>query len=105
MDTDKFYCGTVATVTFTGDVTPCSVIREGVGNIRLTPFRSIVAAHLGELVHSPLHEVEAMPAPCNCCLNNAHCWGCRASAYHYSGDANGLDPKCWLIRDSRTTEA
>jgi hypothetical protein len=30
-------------------------------------------------------------------MNNSHCWGCRASAYHYSGDANGLDPKCWLI--------
>ena len=56
MDADKFYCGTMATVTFTGDVTPCSVIREGVGNVRLTPFRSIVATHLGELIHAPLHE-------------------------------------------------
>ena len=36
-------------------------------------------------------------APCNACESNTYCWGCRASAYHYSGDANGLDPKCWLI--------
>ena len=40
MDTDKFYCGTMATVTFTGDVTPCSVIREGVGNIRAHAVRA-----------------------------------------------------------------
>jgi len=97
MDTDKFYCGTMATVTFAGDVTPCSVIREGVGNIRHTPFRSIVDEHLGELVHAPLHDVQNLPAPCDSCLNNSHCWGCRASAYHYAGDANGPDPKCWLI--------
>ena len=97
MDTDKFYCGTMASVTFTGDVTPCSVIRQGVGNLRSTPFRDIVDAHLGDLVHAPLHDVQSMPAPCDSCQNNSHCWGCRASAYHYGGDANGLDPKCWLI--------
>jgi radical SAM protein with 4Fe4S-binding SPASM domain len=97
MDTDKYYCGTMATVTLTGDVTPCSVIREGVGNIRVTPFRQIVADHLDTLVHRDLHQVCNLPAPCNTCTSNEHCWGCRASAYHYSGDANGLDPKCWLV--------
>ena len=97
MDTDKYYCGTMATVTFTGDVTPCSVIREGVGNIRVTPFKQIVEKHLGELIHADLHEACNMPSPCNTCENNSYCWGCRASAYHYTGDANGLDPKCWLI--------
>jgi MoaA/NifB/PqqE/SkfB family radical SAM enzyme len=98
MDTDKFYCGTMATVTFTGDVTPCSVIRDGVGNIRSTTFTRIVADHLGKLIHASLHDKRSMPAPCDHCLNNGHCWGCRASAYHYSGNADGLDPKCWLIR-------
>jgi len=97
MDTDKYYCGTMATVTFTGDVTPCSVIRQGVGNVRVTPFRQIIAQHLDALVHSDLHDPDKMPVPCNTCANNGHCWGCRASAYHYSGDASGLDPKCWLI--------
>jgi MoaA/NifB/PqqE/SkfB family radical SAM enzyme len=98
MDTDKYYCGTMATVTFTGDVTPCSVIREGVGNIRSAPFSEIIAKHLDTLVHSDLHDVCNLPVPCNTCMNNEHCWGCRASAYHYNGDADGLDPKCWLIQ-------
>ena len=98
MDTDKYYCGTMATVTFTGDVTPCSVIRSGVGNIRVTPFPQIVAGHLGTLINDELHDPCNLPTPCSACSHNTHCWGCRASAYHYGGDANGLDPKCWLIQ-------
>ena len=101
MDTDKYYCGTMATVTFTGDVTPCSVIREGVGNIRQTPFPEIIANHGNTLVHGDLHDVRNLPTPCNTCMNNPHCWGCRASAYHYHGDADGPDPKCWLVRADR----
>lgn len=97
MDTDKYYCGTMATVTFEGDVTPCSVIRTGVGNIRKLPFREIVAQHLDTLVHGDLHDTSTMPAPCNSCTENAYCWGCRASAFNYNNDANGLDPKCWLL--------
>jgi len=103
MDVDKFYCGTMATVTFAGDVTPCSVIREGVGNIRVTPFDRIVAEHLGVLIHAPLHDERSMPAPCDSCRHNAHCWGCRANAYHSGGDANALDPKCWIIREIRSS--
>jgi len=99
MDTDKYYCGTMATVTFRGDVTPCSVIRDGVDNIRSKPFREIIATHSNTLVHAKLHDVANLPAPCNTCKNNSHCWGCRASAYHYNGDADGFDPKCWLIRE------
>jgi len=98
MDTDKYYCGTMATVTFTGDVTPCSVIREGVANIRTTPFERIVHDHIGALIHEALHDARQMPEPCNRCRENTHCWGCRASAYHYGGDANGVDPKCWMLK-------
>ncbi|MEX1129060.1 MAG: radical SAM protein [Vicinamibacterales bacterium] len=100
MDADKFYCGTMATVTFTGDVTACSVIRKGVGNIRVTPFARILEEHLGELIHDALHDECAMPAPCGTCKENTHCWGCRASAYHYGGDANGPDPKCWVLKET-----
>jgi MoaA/NifB/PqqE/SkfB family radical SAM enzyme len=99
MDTDKFYCGTMATLTFSGDVTPCSVIRHGVGNIRRTPLARIFQEQLGTLVHAKLHDTCDMPAPCDSCADNEHCWGCRASAYNYSGNADGLDPKCWRITE------
>jgi radical SAM protein with 4Fe4S-binding SPASM domain len=94
MDTDKFYCGTMAAVTFTGEVTPCSLIRKGVGNIRATPFARIAADHVADLVHDSLHDERALPPPCDACKDNSHCWGCRASAYYHGGDANGADPKC-----------
>lgn len=100
MDTDKYYCGTMATVTFTGDVTPCSVIRQGVGNIRNNSFKEILEQHLDTLIHSDLHETSNLPAPCDTCKNNSHCWGCRASAFNYSGDANGIDPKCRFIKNN-----
>ncbi len=98
MDADKFYCGTVAAVTFTGEVTPCSVIREGVDNIRNRPLREIVARHIDRLVHAALHDPRRLAAPCDACRHNAHCWGCRASAFHRHGDADGPDPHCWLAR-------
>jgi len=105
MDTDKYYCGTMATVTFTGDVTPCSVIRQGVDNIRNRPFRDILSRHMDTLIHGELHETCNLPSPCEGCENNPHCWGCRASAFNYNGDANGIDPKCLFIkRWNETTE-
>jgi radical SAM protein with 4Fe4S-binding SPASM domain len=94
MDTDKYYCGTMATVTFTGDVTPCSVIRKGVDNIRNRPFQEILTEHRDTLIHCDLHETSNLPSPCDSCEYNPHCWGCRASAFNYNGDANGFDPKC-----------
>jgi radical SAM protein with 4Fe4S-binding SPASM domain len=97
MDTDKYYCGTLVTVTYTGEVTPCSVIREGVDNIRRTPFRDIITAHRETLVHASLHDTCNLPQPCNLCAHNDHCWGCRSSAYNYTGDVEAVDPKCWLI--------
>lgn len=100
MDTDKFYCGTLATVTYTGDVTPCSVIRDGVGNIRQAPLRRILTEHRETLVHAALHDPAALPPPCDRCPHNDHCWGCRASAHNYNGGAERCDPKCWLILEN-----
>ena len=30
------------------------------------------------------------------CENRDVCFGCRARAYHYTGDVMASDPKCWL---------
>lgn len=100
MDADKFYCGTMATVTFTGDVTQCSVIRKGVGNIRNNSLKEILGEHLDTLVYGDFHDTCNLPKPCNTCKNNSHCWGCRGTAYNYSGDAYGIDPKCRFIKIS-----
>ncbi|HDR72332.1 MAG TPA: radical SAM protein [Methanoculleus sp.] len=95
MDVSKFYCGGVVCVTIDGEVTPCSVIREGVGNIFREPFPAIVARHKATLLATPLRVAGSRAGACSRCAWGAVCWGCRASAYYASGDPMGEDPYCW----------
>lgn len=95
MDVNKFYCGGMVCVTVDGDVTPCSVIRKGYGNIRERSLRKIVDEHRDELLFSRMRQPGANPSPCTWCEQSAVCWGCRALAYYETGDICGADPKCW----------
>lgn len=95
MDTTKFYCGGIICITIEGNVTPCSVIREGVGNIHETPFETIIEKHKPELLFTHLREKKNLPSDCRQCENNSICWGCRATAYYTYGDATANDPKCY----------
>jgi radical SAM protein with 4Fe4S-binding SPASM domain len=95
MDTNKYYCGNMICVTVEGDVTPCSVIRKSVGNIHRNSLEQIVNSHRDELLWLKLREPESLPGHCASCENNSVCWGCRAAAYYDSGDACGMDPKCY----------
>ncbi|MCC7565467.1 MAG: radical SAM protein [Methanomicrobiaceae archaeon] len=98
MDVTKFYCGGTICVTVDGDVTPCSVIRKGFGNIHASLLEEIVDRHRDELLFMPLRNGNA-PGYCSRCENNPICWGCRATAYYAHGDLLGEDPTCW--RNSR----
>jgi radical SAM protein with 4Fe4S-binding SPASM domain len=95
MDTNKYYCGNMICVTVEGDVTPCSVIRKSVGNIHRTPLEQIISDHRDELLWLKLRKPESLPGHCASCENSEVCWGCRAAAYYDSGDACGVDPKCY----------
>jgi radical SAM protein with 4Fe4S-binding SPASM domain len=95
MDTNKFYCGGIVCVTVDGDVTPCSVIRKGYGNIRDDPLDVIVDTHRRELLYIPLRHKSGLPNGCIGCSNTGVCWGCRAAAYCETGDIFGMDPKCY----------
>lgn len=101
MDVDKFYCGTMVCVTVDGDVTPCSVIRKGFGNIRDQPFCEIVKEHRNELLFSGMRHPGPNSSICTRCEQNAVCWGCRAMAYYETGDLLGPDPKCWRAATGR----
>jgi radical SAM protein with 4Fe4S-binding SPASM domain len=96
MDTNKFYCGGIICVTIDGNVTPCSVVREGYGNINETSLKEIVERYRNELLMMPLREVENMPGNCRNCKHNSICWGCRAMAFYENGDAMAEDPYCWM---------
>jgi len=95
MDVNKFYCGGMICVTADGDVTPCSVIRRGFGNIRQTPLERIVEEHRNELLKIHLRDQRNLPGYCSSCEHNSVCWGCRATAFYEKGDLFAADPKCW----------
>lgn len=101
MDVNKFYCGSVICVTVDGDVTPCSVIRKGFGNIREQSLSRIVEEHRSELLFSGMRQQGPDSSSCTRCEQNAVCWGCRATAYYETGDLLGPDPKCWRAAPGR----
>lgn len=100
MDTNKFYCGGIICVTADGDVTPCSVIRKGFGNIHETPLENVVEGSRDELLFTRLRRPENAPGHCSSCEHNSVCWGCRATAYYESGDMLAPDPKCSMNPDN-----
>jgi len=100
MDTSKFYCGGIICVTIDGDVTPCSVIRKGFGNIHDLPLENIIEQYRDELLFARLHDPANMKGHCRSCENNKVCWGCRAMAYYENGDMLAPDPMCWNNPDN-----
>jgi len=96
MDANKFYCGGVICVTIDGEVTPCSVIRKGFGNIHRASLEKVVDAHRDELLLTHIRNPKNMPGYCSGCDHNSVCWGCRATAYYEYGDMLAEDPKCWI---------
>lgn len=96
MDANKFYCGGIICVTVNGDLTPCSVIRKGFGNIYHSSLESMVERYRDDLLLTRLRNPENMQGYCKNCEHNSVCWGCRASAYYENGDILAEDPKCWL---------
>jgi radical SAM protein with 4Fe4S-binding SPASM domain len=96
MDANKFYCGGAICVTIDGDVTPCSVIRKGFGNVKEESLKEIIEKNKDSLLYTELRNSENLPESCGSCKNNAVCWGCRASAFYETGDILAPDPKCVL---------
>jgi radical SAM protein with 4Fe4S-binding SPASM domain len=95
MDTNKYYCGGIICITIDGDVTPCSVIREGVDNIYNKPLEHIIQKHKNTLLFSALREPNTNNTDCSRCKNSSICWGCRAAAYYNTGNSLSKDPNCY----------
>jgi len=93
MDVNKYYCGGTVCISVEGDVTPCSVIRQGFGNVHHLPFAEIISRHRSELLFLPLR-AEGSGDGCSSCINHPVCWGCRATAFYTTGDLMADDPNC-----------
>jgi radical SAM protein with 4Fe4S-binding SPASM domain len=96
MDANKFYCGGIVCVTIDGDLTPCSVIRKGFGNIFNTSFEQAVEQYKDDLLLTQLRDPGNLPGHCSTCEHNSVCWGCRATAFYENGDILAEDPRCWM---------
>jgi radical SAM protein with 4Fe4S-binding SPASM domain len=95
MDVNKFYCGSMICITNDGYYTPCSVIRtKEFGNHRNFSLIELLENNPGDILMKQLRNPEDLPEPCSTCDQNDICFGCRSSAYYYSGDMFGCDPKC-----------
>lgn len=79
-----------------GTVTPCLGLDLPVGRVR--------DAGLGEIfsrseIMDDLRDVRArVKGYCRICRKADVCYGCRASAYHHTGDHLASDPECWHRR-------
>ncbi len=100
MDTNKFYCGGIICITIDGDVTPCSVIRNGFGNIHKSSLEEIVEKNKDNLLFTHIRKIENMPKNCITCENNSICWGCRAAAYYEHNDLFASDPNCYKYKNN-----
>ena len=97
LDAATPFCKTNVVINPNGNVIPCALLNElPVGNIYEEPLRKIVEDHRKELFFD--FEVEGY---CGSCENNDVCMGCRATAYHYTGNLKASDPKCFQNPDAK----
>ena len=95
MDVSKFYCGSTICIANDGYYTPCSVIRtKEFGNYREMSLKELQKENPGDILMMKLRNPLTLPKPCIDCEDNSICFGCRSSAFYYSGDMFGCDPKC-----------
>ncbi|MFX0091263.1 MAG: SPASM domain-containing protein [Candidatus Hodarchaeota archaeon] len=104
MDVNKFYCGSMVCITSEGYYTPCSVIRTTeFGNYKSLRLKDILTKNPGDILMMKLRNPENLPEPCSDCEQNEVCFGCRSSAFYYSGDMFGCDPKCTKCQPKLST--
>lgn len=97
-DGSHFYCRAAVAILYDGSVVPCTMMREQVaGNIYKESFKDIFLRDRDNLLFN--HPVKG-----HCggeCENSDMCFGCRANAYHYLGDAYASDPKCFMNPEAK----
>jgi radical SAM protein with 4Fe4S-binding SPASM domain len=95
MDVSKYYCGSMICLTHDGFYTPCSVIRtKQFGNYELMGLKELFNKNPGDILMMQLRDPTQLPEPCKDCDQNAVCFGCRSSAFYFTGDMFGCDPNC-----------
>lgn len=97
-DRSQFICRTHFGIKFNGLVVPCLVAPDYyVGNIFEDSLKEIFQRHRDELLFN--FKVKGYCG--QECQNRDVCFGCRATAYNYTGDVQASDPKCFINPEAR----
>ncbi|MBI2878045.1 MAG: radical SAM protein [Candidatus Tectomicrobia bacterium] len=97
MDAVMYYCRSTFTIQYDGSVSPCPCVRDlRKGNILQEGLREIYQRNADDLLYNA-----PIKGPCGTCDNRDVCFGCRATAYHYTGDVYASDPKCFLNPEAK----
>jgi radical SAM protein with 4Fe4S-binding SPASM domain len=97
-DLGSTLCRTVFTVHADGAVSPCLYLYDfPKGNIYRQSIAEIFEKNQDELLFN--YEIKG---PCSGCKDyKSVCIGCRADAYHYTGDVRAANPKCFKNPDAK----
>jgi radical SAM protein with 4Fe4S-binding SPASM domain len=79
-----------------GEVNPCMLLQENLGNVR---EQSLISIWEGSPALAKLRQRELLQGECGDCQYKLTCSGCRGRAYEETGDTMGSDPGCWLAAD------
>ncbi len=88
-----------------GGVQPCAGVDEEVGYLRVGP-RARSGQRLRDVLATPAFQAirrvrERLKGACKTCAINHECYGCRAAAWHATGDLFAEDPICWRAHPDR----
>lgn len=76
-----------------GDVHPCPYLPVHIGNVRRVPFSKLWNSHP---IFSWLRSID-YTGRCGKCQFKQSCGGCRARAFHQTGDYMSEDPNCFCF--------
>jgi radical SAM protein with 4Fe4S-binding SPASM domain len=79
-----------------GEVNPCMLLQENLGNVR---EQSLISIWEGSPALAKLRQRELLQGECGDCRYKLTCSWCRGRAYEETGDTMGSDPGCWLGAD------
>jgi len=82
-----------------GGVQPCAGVDQEVGFLKVGP-RAGRGQRLRDVLATPAFQAirrvrEQLQGACKTCAINSECYGCRAAAWHATGDLFAEDPICW----------
>ncbi|MEM1660023.1 MAG: radical SAM protein [Candidatus Bathyarchaeia archaeon] len=94
----RCFFGKFMSIAENGDAIPCSYFdAKRIGNIRTKTLREIWEEMQTSEYFIKARSKDNIKGKCGVCEYKDICGGCRAAAYHYTGDVLASDPRCAYV--------